>query len=322
MGDAVEEQYAPGLPGIGDGDGEGFSCRYLAAKKGIDDRALNRHVWDTLLRVLPHTTAGAAARILEIGAGIGTMVERAGERGLLTGAGLYRATDREIAHLRTAQHRLQHWAMARGDALLWHDHGQGVLRGSGGDMALVLERVSVEELAQQPKPSAPFHLLIAHALLDLVDFHQLLPGLFAQLSPHGLLLLTCNFDGDTVFLPADPGDEEREIIGRYHASMEQRLAGASQCGRRLLSFLQAQGLTIVAAGASDWVVHPQEGAGYAADDAFFLHAMVATVAHELAKKGPPPLALASWARTRHRQIEAGQLTFMARHLDLLARLGG
>ena len=37
-------------PPAGDQIVDGFYPRYLAAKKGIDDRALNRHVWETLRR--------------------------------------------------------------------------------------------------------------------------------------------------------------------------------------------------------------------------------------------------------------------------------
>ena len=69
--------------------------RYLAAKRSVDDRALNRHVWQTLAEAL-----GAAApadrplRVLEVGAGIGTMVERCIEWGLFTRAE-YTAVDSE-----------------------------------------------------------------------------------------------------------------------------------------------------------------------------------------------------------------------------------
>src|SRR4051794_41503096 len=44
--------------------------RYLIAKKSVDDRALNRRVLANLCRVMP----AGALRVLEIGAGLGTMV--------------------------------------------------------------------------------------------------------------------------------------------------------------------------------------------------------------------------------------------------------
>eukprot|EP00741_Cyanophora_paradoxa_P006137 tig00000944_g5950.t1 len=55
--------------------------RYLAAKRTVDDRALNRAVLDRLRAMLEKRPADAALRVLEVGGGIGTMIERLlGER--------------------------------------------------------------------------------------------------------------------------------------------------------------------------------------------------------------------------------------------------
>ena len=50
--------------------------RYLAAKQSVDDRALNWQVWQRLVAALPRVTPLQPLRILEVGAGIGSMVER------------------------------------------------------------------------------------------------------------------------------------------------------------------------------------------------------------------------------------------------------
>jgi hypothetical protein len=174
-------------------------------------------------------------------------------------------------------------------------------------------------MARRTETQGTFHLVIAHAVLDLLDLPAVLPGLLAQLTSNGLAYCTCNFDGATHFLPEYPGGEEQEILRRYHASMEARRTGASRTGRRLLSLLQGPGFELLAAGSSDWVIHPRNGT-YSGDEVVFLHALIATVEQELAgKSGPAPPGLAAWARTRHRQVEAGALTFLARNLDLLAR---
>lgn len=302
---------------------EGFYPRYLAAKKGIDDRALNRQVWETLRQVLPQVVSGGTANIVEIGAGIGTMLARIVDWGLLTGSAVYRATDSEPGHLRAARPYLAGWAAEQGHDLSWRDERHGLLRTARAEVSLVLETVSAEELAEsfdtgRPGSPGPCHLLIAHAVLDLIDFPAVLPSLMARLSDNGLAYLTCNFDGDTVFLPDVRGEEEQAILARYHASMEARLAGASRTGRRLLAFLQRPGLELLAAGSSDWIVHPL-GGRHTPDEAFFLHAIIATIEEELAGSGEPPPGLAAWARLRHRQVEAGELSLLARHLDLLAR---
>src|SRR3954451_16803241 len=46
--------------------------RYLADKKAVDDRALNRHVLAQVARLMPP----GDPRIIEIGAGLGTMAAR------------------------------------------------------------------------------------------------------------------------------------------------------------------------------------------------------------------------------------------------------
>lgn len=181
----------------------------------------------------------------------------------------------------------------------------------------MLEADRAEAFAERSDLSGTFHLLIAHAVLDLFDFRALLPRLFPLLKDNGLAYLTCNFDGETIFLPECDGDAE--IVSRYHASMEKRLHGASQTGRRLLAFLQRPGIELLAAGSSDWVIHPKNRT-YSVDETFFLHAIIKTVESELKGEKAPLRGLADWASRRHRQVQTGELSFLARHLDLLARI--
>lgn len=299
--------------------GGGFDPHYLAAKKTIDDRALNHHVWETLRKTLPQTTGGAPANILEIGAGIGTMLERMVDRQLLRGPVTYMATDCDPDQLIAARRYLTEWADKKGYSLSWAGEKYGRLSTPRAEISLSLEQASVEELADRSASPGPFHLIIAHAVLDLIDFPNLLPRLLSRLTDNGMAYCTCNFDGETVFLPEWPG--EKEIIGRYHASMEARLSGASHTGRRLLSFLQGPGLELLAAGSSDWIIHPRNH-GYLTDETSFLHTMIATVEGELYRQNLPPgdlAGLSDWARLRHRQVDDGELSFLARHLDLLAR---
>ncbi len=296
-----------------------FDPRYLAAKKSIDDRALNHHVWETLRVTLPQTTGGAPVNILEIGAGIGTMLERMVDRHLLTGPVTYMATDCDPNQLMAARRYLTKWAGKKGYSLSWTGENHGCLSTPGARISLSLEPASAEELADRADSPGTFHLIIAHAVLDLIDFPNLLPRLLSRLTDNGMAYCTCNFDGETVFLPKWAGEEE--IIGRYHASMEARLSGASHTGRRLLSFLQGPGLELLAAGSSDWIIHPRNH-GYLTNESYFLHAIIETVEQELCRQDLSPADLAGltdWARLRHRQVDDGELSFLARHLDLLAR---
>ncbi len=299
--------------------GNDFSPRYLAAKKTVDDRAQNRHVWETLRQALPAAGRPAPLRILEIGAGIGTMPARLIDWGLLTGPVTYVLTDCVAGHLREARHYLSKWAEQHGHHLSWLDDENGRLQTVNAEVSLIFVVAGAEELADGCDGLGLFDLLIAHAVLDLINFPALLPGLLLRLKDRGLAYLTCNFDGETVFFPEYDGQEEKKILDLYHASMEARLSGASRTGRRLLTFLQGPGLQLLAAGSSDWLVHP-ESDRYRDDEGFFLQAIIATVEQELAGKNClPPLALHAWANRRRQQVGAATLTFFARHLDFLVR---
>ncbi|TKB27658.1 class I SAM-dependent methyltransferase [Desulfopila sp. IMCC35006] len=301
---------------IRDAADRSFDSRYLAAKKTIDDQSLNHHVWKTLHSSLQQTPRSKPLNILEIGAGIGTMFERMVDRGLLTGPATYVATDSDPGQLAAARQYLSQWAKRRGHALLWSGEYGGDLHTSRADISLSLALASAEELADRADALTPFHLVIAHAVLDLVDFPVVLHRLLSRLAANGMAYFTCNFDGETLFLPEN--EDDQEIIGLYHASMETRLRGASHTGRRLLGFLQGPPLDLLAAGSSDWIVHPRDRR-YSKDEVFFLHAIIDTVEKELAKKPSPPSSLAAWASVRRRQVEAGELSLLARHLDILAR---
>src|SRR5260221_6380283 len=86
--------------------------RYLAAKKSVDDRALNWQVWQRLVAALPRATSEQPLRILEVGAGIGSMVERLLAGDVLTHA-TYTAIDKASALLTEAHRRLHQWADER-----------------------------------------------------------------------------------------------------------------------------------------------------------------------------------------------------------------
>jgi hypothetical protein len=76
---------------------------------------------------------------------------------------------------------------------------------------------------------------------------------------------------------------------------------------------------LLSAGSSDWVVFPDRGR-YPDDEAHFLHHIVHTIDCEL-KTHPSldPSAFQAWIAARHRQIDAGELTYIAHQLDVLAR---
>lgn len=295
--------------------GKHFDPRYLAAKKSIDDRALNHHVWETLHHTVGQFNDSVPLRILELGSGIGTMLERLVDRGILTGACEYLATDMDIEQIRAARDYLSLWANDRDHNWSPHDVNGGLLSTANAAISLTHAQHSIEEIIEKAESFGSFELIIAHAVLDLVDLSTVLPPLISRLTTRGLAYFSCNFDGETIFLPKLQGDEE--IIKQYHNSMENRLTGSSRTGRRLLAMLQQRGLNILAAGSSDWVIHPRKNK-YSSDETYFLHTIIETVAREIAKNEASS-EFNSWVRLRHQQIESGQLSFLARHLDILVQ---
>ena len=86
--------------------------RYLSAKKDVDSQALNGRVWQSLAEALPPARPEAPLLMLEVGAGIGTMLERMLQRGLL-GYAVYTAIDVRSDCIIEARSRLQRWARER-----------------------------------------------------------------------------------------------------------------------------------------------------------------------------------------------------------------
>jgi SAM-dependent methyltransferase len=299
--------------------------RYLAAKTSVDDRALNRYVWNTLMESLPRPESARPLRILEVGAGIGTMVER-----WLTWSSIqdvhYTALDVNPANVVHMRHRLPAWATQSG----WdceRNGDDGALMLTRADSVAVVAPVVNDffALAAHHDCRRCYDLLIAHAFMDLVDTRRAIAAVWSVLKPGGLFYATLVFDGATILLPTLEADLDATIVREYHATMDERVnergepSGDSCSGRHLLGHLVEARAPILAAGSSDWVVVPQQGA-YPHDEAYFLHVIVETVSQALqGRAGLDQVALAEWIRARHAQIERGELIYIAHQLDVLAR---
>ncbi len=334
--------------------------RYLAAKKSVDDRALNRHVWQTLCDAPAHLNLPRPLRVLEIGAGTGAMVERILEWGLVDDAD-YTALDGEPKNIAAAYERLPLWAQARGYRLsgdmqanpeqgwLIEGHGRRLrlhwrvsdlfeyIAGRGGwqPAGAVANAASPGDTAARhpaagnaaptPDGAAGFDLLIAHAFLDLLDLPRALPQILRLLRPGGWFYFTINFDGSTIFQPTIDPALDRRIEQLYHQSMDTRqidgrLSGDSQSGRHLFGLLQASGACLAAAGASDWVIFPTQGQ-YPHDEAYFLHHILTFIEDALREQGElDPATLESWLAQRHAQVERGELVYIAHQLDFSGRM--
>jgi SAM-dependent methyltransferase len=291
-------------------------ARYLAAKTTVDDRALNRHVLAEMRRLMP----AGAPQVLEVGAGLGTMVARLMDWGAV-GAGEYVLLDADRQLLDCSRRWLRDWAAARG---LRSDLLPDGLR--VGDLRVRLVHAELGSYLEAAH-GAPADVLIANAVLDLVDVPAVLPGLLRLLVPGGVYWFTINYDGESIFAPGHPHDDK--IMQAYHRDMDERVrygrpAGESRTGRRLFHYLRATGAPAVAAGSSDWVVYPDPDGNYPADEAYFLRSILNTIRDALRNRldWVEPAVLADWLSVRYRQLAGGELVYLAHQLDFVGRSPG
>lgn len=294
--------------------------RYLSAKKSVDDRALNRHVWERLRDSLP---SRRPLQVLEVGAGIGTMLERLVDWGLLQHAD-YTAIDSMTENMSAARRRLAQWGAQRGLQVSQPAPDDLLLESEGVQVSLHLLAVDVFDFIREQAGSQHWDLLVAHAFLDLVDIPTALPQLVKLVRPGGLFYFTLNFDGATILQPEIDPQFDARVVSCYHRSMDERVvagkpSGDSRSGRHLFGHLSRQGLRRLAAGASDWVVFAGDE-GYPHDEAYFLHFILHTLQQELGSHPDlDPAQFSAWIAERHAQAERGELVYIAHQLDLLAQ---
>jgi SAM-dependent methyltransferase len=258
---------------------------------------------------------------IEAGAGIGTMVERLLDRGVLTDT-VYDAVDLNPRAVAAARERWASWAARHGWKASPTPDGVS-LTGSYRQIELRCYAQDAVEHAQS-MASGEADLLVAHAFLDLIDWPRSLPTLFRWLRPDGIFYFTINFDGETAFWPApDPG-LDRRVIEAYHRTMDDRhhrwgIAEGRFTGRHLLEHLPKMGVEIIDAGPSDWLVRPIDGA-YPADEAYFLRYLIETVRRAVRESTSVSAGeVDGWASGRHTQVDRGELWFMAHQWDVVGR---
>jgi SAM-dependent methyltransferase len=168
---------------------------YLSAKRTVDDRALNQHVVGVLRRQL---ASSDPLKVLEIGAGIGTMAARLADWNVLTHAD-YTLLDIDQGVVDEAPKWLTRWATSTGRTVTQAD---GCLCVEGGSPAVAMTLrfacADLQVFLDARHPSKSLDLLIANAFLDLVDVPATLPALFDLLAPNGLYWFSINFDGETL----------------------------------------------------------------------------------------------------------------------------
>ena len=280
---------------------------YLECKRSVDDRAINRPVLD----VLRSRLASGPLRVLELGGGTGSMVRRAIDWSLLAQAH-YTLIDHSAEAIDALPSALQAWADERPDTSVRAADDSLRIRTPSCQLRVELVQGEISEFLAQS--SEQYDLVIANAVLDLLDLDQVLPLLWQRCASGALFWFTLNFDGESVFLPSLPLDDE--VFEAYHASMDRR-SGSRYTGRQLFAHLHNSGANLLQSGSSDWVVHASAGE-YPAGEDDFLHHIIHTIDRELcAHENLSAGEFHTWIRSRHQHVDEARLVYIAHQLDFL-----
>lgn len=294
---------------------DGFH-RYLRAKRPVDDRSLDGRLVSELREGLADREG--PLRVLEVGAGVGTMVARFLEWDVLPpGEIAYTAVDVDETTVAAIPDHLDGWAGDRDVAATRTDEGVEL---AGPDRTVRVEPVAGEATTFVAGAEREWDLLVGAALLDLVGLDGL-PALLAALAPGGHWYFPITFDGATRFLPAHPADGTVERL--YHRHMDRKPGGDSRAGTHALDrLLSTDSATVDGVAGSDWAVRPV-GDSYPGDEAFLVAHVLDTIGTALQEldRGDEldGATLADWLSTRRAQLDAGELAYLTHQLDLLGR---
>ena len=284
---------------------------YLLSKQTVDDRALNKDV----LNELRVNLSNQPITMIEVGGGIGTMIKRLINWGIVC-SGDYTLVDALESNIAYAREWIPQWATEAGLSVEGFGPNQVRVCDQTRDIRISLECADVFDFIQRYQQ--PADLLIAHAFLDLLPMPESLAKLF--LLTKGLAWLTLNFDGMTTLEPVVDNSLDEKIERLYHKTMDLRPTGGdSRTGRKLFEYLRLLNVEIIAAGASDWIVHTMHGE-YPADEKYFLHFILNFF--ETSLKAHTELAATefeNWLARRREQIERGELVYIAHQMDFLVR---
>jgi hypothetical protein len=297
--------------------------RYLTAKRTVDDRALDEDVFDTFETALAEST-----RLLEVAAGVGTMVDRLLQRESLPEEVTYTLLDIDPANVIAANDRISASARSLGYDVSPEEPPTELFPDAEASFVLTLSRggrhVRVEagstdvfEFVRRVAGDRSWDVLVGGAFLDIVPGVDSVASLF-ELVPGGAFYFPITFDGATRFLPA-PGDHafERRLERRWHAGMRNGDdPNDPRAGSRLPGWIRAAGGSVTAIGGSDWIVRPGES-GYPADEAYFLRHVLGFVERSLT--GDPELPdeqVQAWVDRRREQLDAAELSYIAHNLDI------
>jgi hypothetical protein len=176
-----------------------------------------------------------------------------------------------------------------------------------------------------------YDAVIAAAVLDLFNIQPSLDTLFGCLDrargPRAFYL-PVNFDGVTSFQPQSAAgtafDARVERLFHNYMGFDDMDGGRkAETGRRLRPALAKAGATGIVSGSSAWVVAPSLNRAYEEDERFFLQCIFEFVRDTLQgdvvmdadDECSRDACVPSYLASRRRQLEDGELTYIAHNMD-------
>jgi SAM-dependent methyltransferase len=271
--------------------------KYLNAKSSVESRCLNT----TVLKEVRDLLKGLEnPKVLDVGAGTGSMPIHLSENGVLPEGTQYVALDKDPDLIERARSRLSGHPLA--------DYRAEKSVDLGGTTVEFLEKDLYEKTGE-------YDLVVAHAVLDLLSLGEAVEHLFSLAD--AFYFPVC-FDGVTAFEPVHDEDLDHRIEEAYHSAMDER-TGSSETGRKVFDAVDAAGGKVTAAGPSDWVVFPGED-GYTEDERYLLRYIVETVHDAVEKRNEIDESdLRDWVQDRRSRIKNEELVYIAHQIDVAGR---
>lgn len=288
---------------------------YLDVKKNIDDKSLNQSVWNSFaLWLNSKSEQKDFLKLMEVGAGIGTMIERLLDASLLRRCH-YIALEPEAPFKEAAKTRLMSWANSKGMTFDINTEGLWLLGNNNSDNSDDLD-VRIEWIAADADKIAllfeneSLDLILSHAVIDLLPVPKIMPVILSKLKQQGAFYFSINFSGQTCFFPEEQDDQD--IADNYHQDMDARFTDMdwqpSLTGKALSQWLRNHGCSKVIDGESDWNLDSNT---HDASDALFIKNILDTIQKALKTKP----GLAAWLTKRYRQLEQERLGIKISNCD-------
>ena len=273
---------------------------YLEAKRTVDKRALNRRVRRHLIDAVP-----SDPRVFEAGSGTGVTVPRLFDWGFEPRS--YIGVDCDETLVEYARTVCPAELRRRGhDAV---DTATGCRMDDRSFDFLVDD--ALQAAAERTDDA---DLVVAQSFMDLITLEEAISSFEQTLVPGGLAYFPLTFDGGTIFQPDHPADSAIERA--YHEHIDAMDCRDSRAGRHLAALLGERDGTLLAMGASDWVIRPT-GGDYPAHEERFLATILGFVEDALANADVHESD--DWLATRRQQLSDGELVYIAHQYDLLYR---